>query len=168
MLLLRLFLPLLLRKFQSQRKLHARQVLTWVLLPFNRSNIAPGASNMALGLVRPSAVIRQNIVAPAAILAAEDSSSSEDSTSSDDAESQDSSSSSGDAEAIYQSYVDQLSDSITATVTVTSTVVNVAPTNFQVAAVVPVQSAPAQVTPDAEAIYNSYVAQMNAAAASSS
>lgn len=138
----------------------------------DRSNIAPGASNMALGLVRPSAVIRQNIVAPAAILAAQGSSSSSEETSttpsSEDSESQDSSAPSGDAEAIYQSYVDQLNDSVTATVTVTSTVVDVAPTNLQVAAVVPAQSAAAAVTPDAQAIYNSYVAQMNAAAAASS
>lgn len=125
---------------------------------------------MILGLTRPSAAIQQNIVAPAAILAAEDSTTS-DSTSSEDSEAQDDSSSSessGDAEAVYQSYVDQLNDSITATVTVTSTVAAVAPTDFKVAAVVAPQSQPAAVTPDAQAIYNSYVAQMNAAAASAS
>ena len=124
---------------------------------------------MALGLVRPSAVIRQNIVAPAAILAAQDTApSNSDASASEDSEpSEDSESSSVDAEAIYQSYIDQLNDSITATVTVTSTVA-AAPTNFKIAAVVPEKSQPAAVTPDAQAIYDSYVAQMNAAAAPSS
>lgn len=164
--LLLLLSPLLsLRKSESLASAHSQTNPK----SFYRPKIAPGANNMALGLVRPSAVIRQNIVAPAAILAAQDTASSYDDASSESSESsEDSSSPSVDAEAVYQSYIDQLNDSITATVTVTSTTLAAAPTNFKIAAVVPEQSQAAAVTPDAEAIYNSYVAQMNAAAASSS
>lgn len=119
-------------------------------------------------------MVQQNIVAPAA-LAVQDSESSEET--SDSSLSSSSSDNADNQEAIYQSYIDQLNDSITATVTVTSTSIVqptpvVAPTNFQVAAVVPVPQSDAPVaaapSPDAQAIYNSYVAQMNAAAASAS
>lgn len=125
---------------------------------------------MALALTRPSVVVQQNIVAPAALSVENDDNASDDSTSSDSSSSNEAA---PNAEAIYQSYIDQMSDSITATVTVTSTMIvpagDAAATDFKVAAVVPVQSsAPAAVTPDAAAIYNSYVAQMNAAAASAS
>ncbi|KAK9895680.1 hypothetical protein P389DRAFT_170384 [Cystobasidium minutum MCA 4210] len=134
------------------------------------TGIAPGANGMVLGLTRPSVVVQQNIVAPAALAAQDSSSSSTDSDSSSSSSAEDSDSSS-DQEAIYQSYIDGLNDSITATVTVTSTAVvdaqaAIVPTDFKVAAVVPVQSS-APTTPDAQAIYNSYVAQMNAAASAS-
>lgn len=126
---------------------------------------------MALALTRPSVVVQQNIVAPAALSVENDDNASDDSTSSDSSSS--SNEAAPNAEAIYQSYIDQMSDSITATVTVTSTMIvpagDAAATDFKVAAVVPVQSsAPGAVTPDAAAIYNSYVAQMNSAAASAS
>lgn len=124
---------------------------------------------MVLALVRPSAVVRQNIVAPVAILAVEDpSSASDDTVTSSGVSNYQDSSSSGDAEAIYQSYVHQLSDSIPAAAPATSTVVDVAPTGLQIAAIIPAQSAPSAAIPDAQAIYNSYVAQMNAPAAPSS
>ena len=149
------------------------QPLYSYLLPlrFRTTGIEPGASGMVLGLTRPSVIVQQNIVAPAALAVAPDSSSSDSSDSSEESES-DSSSSPSDQEAIYQSYIDGLNESITATVTVTSTAVvdaqdGVAPTDFKVAAVVPVKSN-APTTPDAQAIYNSYVAQMNAAVASAS